>query len=77
MINNMLFIFSFIESFRIYHFEGQYPYRSYQASANQFLFIDQNDKGHLSVSAGVCSQRAMLVKKSDIEMALPSFRDHS
>ena len=28
--------------------------RSNRASINRFLFIDQNDKGHVSASAGVC-----------------------
>ena len=44
----------FIKPYRINHFLRQYPYPSYRASINRFLFIDQNDKGHLSVSPGVC-----------------------
>ena len=45
--------FSFIEPYRIYRFNPHLSNHFCRASINQFLFIDRNDKGHLSVSAGV------------------------
>ena len=32
-----------------------YPYRSYQGSMNELSITVPNDKGHFSISAGVCS----------------------
>ena len=47
-------MFSFIVQYRFYRFEAHLLNHFYWPSMNQFFFIDQNDKGHLSVSAGAC-----------------------
>ena len=38
--------------YRIYRFKWHLSNRFYRCSINRFFFIDRNDKGHLSTSAG-------------------------
>ena len=39
---------------QIYRFKGHYPYRSYRGSRSELSITVPNDKGHFSISAGVC-----------------------
>ena len=50
-----IFNFSFIDSFIEKRFdECHLSNHNYRALINRVLFNDQNDKGRLSVSAGLC-----------------------
>ena len=55
--------FSFFVPYRFYHFEAHLSNHFYRPSINWFFFIDQNDKGHLSVSAGVWARQVSGVTK--------------
>ena len=50
---SVFFIVSFIESYCFYRFKWIEPC-FYRASINGLLIILLNDKGHFSISAGVC-----------------------
>ena len=52
--------------YQIYRFKGHYPYRSYQGSIKNLLITVPNDKGHFSISAGVCLGAGGTIKLSKI-----------
>ena len=54
MVSPLFLSFSFIESYRFYHFKSHLSNRFYQASINRLPLSVPNENVHLSTSAGVC-----------------------